>query len=521
MSLNFKSKKEISICMIFPITDKFLLSNNYYPSSSYLIDFKNKILYKVYKVIQKENFNKLSDIIKTFNDVIIIFKTYNYYSEIFPNRIRQIIFKEFADINFTSLTQEELEIKLSGQLFKKYKDYDEIYKNFGQELSMRSKNQHPGRMIYILLPLKLYMPDEKKMQEFTLLRSKIRTDEQKFIKTIDNSKLQEYNTYYSSQIEQYKNLEKLASNLFIKPATEINSSFVINDEKQIELLNGLSKLEKEGNLYQIDKEELDGLLNSFFYDSIYISGNRYYNIFNMFNEQLKNLKNGDDFYKLMKILFKQYMITTKVNNSILKSFNSYNLLYFISSMKNLIEKDYNIFKSFDGINSDIDIVIKLSEIKKSYILNFLNKRLSEKILQMENLQKKEEEIHESSVNSIEKSQMEINHYKNLITRIGDERERVFSISGYVLQFLMNQFSSTNLYNTMALNGFDIKQLNPEVNEYNILFDISHDKTAFYIHTTPLLHYLNFYIPLINSIIIDENDIKRMKRISGNLLGGLI
>ena len=499
--------------MIFPITNKFLLSNEFYPSSSYLIDFKNKALYKVYKVTQKENFNKLSDILKSFTDVIIIFKTYNYYADLFSNRIRQILFKEFADINFSSLSQEEIENKISGPLFKKYREYDEIYKNFGQEISMRSKNQHPGRVIYVLLPLKLYSNDEKKMQEFIALKSKMSVDEQKFMKTIDKTNLQLYNTYYSRQLDQYKNLEKMANANFINPSTEINSKFVIGDERQISLLNTLSTLEREGNLLPVDKEEIDGLLNSFFYDSVYVSGNRYYNIFSMFNEQLKNLKNGEDFYKLMKVIFKQYSTTIKVNNSVLKSFNNYNLLFFVSGMKNLIDKDYNLITVIDEVNSDISVVIKLSEIKKNYIANFLNKRLSEKILQMESLQKKEEEMYDSSINPIERLQMEIDHYKGLITRIGDEREKVYSISAYVLQFLMNQFSTTNLYNMMALGGLDIKQLNPDQMEYSNLLNITHDKTAFYIHTTPLLHYLNVYKPLKNSIIIDEKDAERIKHTS--------
>lgn len=506
--------------MIFRITNNFLLSNGFYPSSGYLIDFKNKTLYKVYKVIQKENFNKISDILKSFNDAIIVLKTYNYYAEIFSNRIRQIIFKEFSDIEFSSLSQEDIESKISGPLFKKYKEYDEIYKNFGQEINMRSKNLQPGRVIYALLPLSLNAPDEKKLQEFLSLKNKIFADELKFIKTIDKSNLNDYSIFYTKEIDQYKIMEKMANDLFIKPSVDIKTDFVSKNEKQVESLNTLLTLEREGALLPIDKEELDGLLNSFFYDSIYISGNRYYNIFSMFNEQLKNLKNGESFYKLMKILFKQYSLAMKINNSALKSFNNYNLLFFVSGMKNLVDKDYNLIKILDGVNADISVIIKLSEIKKSYILNFLNKRLSEKILQMENMQKKEEEMYESSISSIERLQMEITHYKNLITRIGDEREKVYSISSYVLQFLMNQFSTTNLYNTMELNGLDIKQLNPEAPEYNKLFDIRRDKTAFYIHTTPLLHYLNINAHLNNSIIIDQSDDEKMKRLSTNVMGGL-
>ncbi len=140
---------------------------------------------------------------------------------------------------------------------------------------------------------------------------------------------------------------------------------------------------------------------------------------------------------------------------------------------------------------------------------------------MENLQKKEEEMYESSISSIERLQMEINHYKNLITRIGDEREKVYVISSYILQFLINQYSTTNLYNVMGLNGFDIKQLNPEIAEYNQLLNIVRDKTVFYIHTTPLLHYLNIYVPFKNSIIIDEKDAEKMKHTAGNIMGGLV
>ena len=122
-------------------------------------------------------------------------------------------------------------------------------------------------------------------------------------------------------------------------------------------------------------------------------------------------------------------------------------------------------------------------------------------------------MYESSMVSIEKLQLEISHYKNLITRIGDEREKVYSISSYVMQFLLNQFSPTNLYNVMGINGVDIKQLSPELSEYNRLFDISRDKTSFFIHTTPLLHYLNIHAPLKNSIIIDEKDAEKIKRFS--------
>ncbi len=74
---------------------------------------------------------------------------------------------------------------------------------------------------------------------------------------------------------------------------------------------------------------------------------------------------------------------------------------------------------------------------------------------------------------------------------------------------------------MGINGIDVKQLNPTQQEYNQLFDITHDKTAFYIHTTPLLHYLNVQTPFKNSIIIDEKDAEMMKRMSGSVVSGLI
>jgi len=507
--------------MIMPITNRFLLGNYLYPSSNYIIDTKNNILYKVYKVVQKENLNKLGEILQHFGDMILIFKTYNYYSEIFTNRIRQLIFKEFADIDFSTLTHEELEAKISGPLFEKYKKYDEIFKKFEQEINMRSKNLQPGRLIYLLIPIKLYVSDPKKVQDFVSLKNSIIANDQKMLKTINTMTFQAFNTYYTNQINNYKAIEKMATNLFIKPSTDINSTFIKSDSKQIEQLNAMLDIETGGNVIPVDKEEIDGLLNSFFYDSVYVSGSRFYNIFTLFTEQLKNMNDSEQFFTLMKILYNQYNTTVKINNSILKSFNKYNLLFFASSLRNLVDKDYNLLKVLDGINADIDVVIKLTAVKKDSVLNFLKKRLSEKILQMENLQKKEEELYEASLSSIEALQMEINHYRNLITRIGDEREKVYGISLYVLQSLLNQFVPLNLYDLFGRNGIDLKQLNPEANEYNILFDIARDKTISYIHTTPLLHYLNFYQPLTNSIIINEQDAERIKRMAGRTLGGVV
>jgi hypothetical protein len=233
------------------------------------------------------------------------------------------------------------------------------------------------------------------------------------------------------------------------------------------------------------------------------------------------MNEGEKFFTLMKILYKQYNTSVKINNSILKTFNKYNLLFFASSLRNLVDKDYNLLKTLDGINADIDVIIKLTGVKKDFVLNFIKKRLSEKILQMENLQNKEEEMYEASISSIETLQMEINHYRTLITRIGDEREKVYGISMYVLQSLLNQYAPLNLYEMFGRNGIDLKQLNPEFSEYGILFDITRDKTISYIHTTPLLHYLNFSQPLTNSIIRNEDDAEKIKRMAGRTLGGVI
>jgi len=337
-----------------------------------------------------------------------------------------------------------------------------------------------------------------------------------FIKGIDKTSLSDYNSFYEKQISKYKEIRKIINDNFINPSTNITS---IKDPDQLKLLENIAVFEKEGNSVQIDEEETDGLFNSFFYDSVYISGNRYYDIFTLFNEQLKNLKDGEKYYKIMKLVYKFYDIRLKIADSILKTFNKNLLLFFLLNSRNMVDKNYNIVNTFDDINEDISVVFKVSEIKKEFVLsNIVDKEIAKKTLQIENLQKKEEELFEASRYTVDMIKSEIEHYKTLKTRIGDKREKTFIVSSYIIQNILNQYRINNLYDEMNMNSISAKQLNPDPAEYLEILDIKRDKAGIITHTTNLLHYLNVYYPLKNNIIVNNDDMNMIKRFSSRYSG---
>jgi hypothetical protein len=502
--------------VIHKITNDYLFGTNMFVSENNLLDFKNKFIYKIYKIQMKDNFNKMDFISSNFSNYMILFKTYNYSSDMLSYRIRSLIFKEFADIDFSKMEQEELEKKISSSLYTKYKEYDEIFTRLNQEIEMRTKNQRPGRNIYIFLPIKLIIKDEKSIQTLNNMIKTYFQNELNFIKGIDKTSLNDYNVFYEKQLSKYKEIRKFINDNFINPSTNIT---VIKDQEQLKLIENISMFEKEGNCIPTDDEETDGLFNSFFYDSACISGNRYYDIFTLFNEQLKNLKDSDKYYKLMKLVFKFYNIRLKVSNSLLKTFNKNLLLFFLFSTKNIVDKDYSIIKTFDNINEDISVIMKVSEIKKEFILsNIVDKEIAKKTLQIENLQKKEEESLETNRYAVDLLKSEIEHYKTLKTRIGDKREKTFVVSSYIIQNVLNQYRINNLYDEMNINSISIKQLNPDPNEYLEIFDIKRDKAGIITHTTNLLHYLNIYLSLKNSVIVNNSDIDFIKRFSSRYGG---
>jgi len=502
--------------MIHKITNDYFLGSNMFVSGNNLLDFKNRLIYKIYKIQSKENFTKLDFISANFSNFIVLLKTYNYSSDMLSYRIRSLVFKEFADIDFSKMEEEELEKKISSALYTKYKEYDEIFTRLNQEIEMRTKNQRPGRSIYLFLPIKMIIKDEKSIQNVNNLIQAYFQNESNFIKGIDKTSLKDYNAFYENQITKYREIRRFLNDNFINPSTNITA---IKDQEQLKMLENIAVFEKEGNAVPIDEEEADGLFNSFAYDSVCISGNRYYDIFTLFNEQLKNLKDGEQYYKIIKIVYKFYNIRLKIADSILKTFNKNLLLFFLFNSKNIVDKNYNIINTFDNINEDISVIFKVSEIKKDFVLsNIIDKEIAKKTLQIENLQKKEEELFEATSYTVDLLKAEIEHYKTLKTRIGDQREKTFLISSYIIQNILNQYRINNLYDEMNMNSISIKQLNPDPKEYLEIFDIKRDKAGIITHTTNLLHYLNFYQTLKNSIIVNNDDMAMIKRFSSRYGG---
>jgi len=102
------------------------------------------------------------------------------------------------------------------------------------------------------------------------------------------------------------------------------------------------------------------------------------------------------------------------------------LLFFLFNTKNIVDKNYNLISAFDSINEDISVIFKVSEIKKEFVLSkIIDREIAKKTLQIENLQKKEEELFEATRYAVDMIKTEIEHYKTLKTRIGDKREKTF------------------------------------------------------------------------------------------------
>jgi len=84
--------------------------------------------------------------------------------------------------------------------------------------------------------------------------------------------------------------------------------------------------------------------------------------------------------------------------------------------------------------------------------------------------------------------------------------------------VLNQYIINKLYDEMSMNSISIKQLNPTPAEYLEIFDIKRDKAGIITHTTNMLHYLNIYQPLKNSIIVNTDDMNMIKRFSSRYSG---
>jgi hypothetical protein len=484
-------------------------------AEDYLIDFKNTIIYKIYKIIPKENENNMLELLdsikKNIPEMMIMLKTQNYYSKVFPLSFRKLIMRDYDQYDFQKMTQEELDLLIpSRKIQQEYKRYSAEYSDLKNEVKQRSEALIPQRVIYIFIPLKISKSSSKFIDGYIKKKNEFYKFTETFYKSIMNETIDKYDSF----IEKRKSMEKeIADYLifnFVSPTLAEGigeNTLEQNNRNLIDMVEGsIPVLGVSGN-------EADGIFDSMIYDEIFI-GEKYYSIITLYEEQIRSTKNGTMFYHTMQPVYNLFNKTTIVNNSVLSNSSTNGMLFFISGFSEKVRKDYNMLEQLDEISSDMDVILKVARIEKNQVLAYFNNIQTKYELQRETLYSKytKGEVNSTQFDlSIKKLKNDLNYVISLNNKIKDEAEDTYTISGYVIHKIQEQNVKTPIVNNFAIKNIEIKQLNPITDEYNLIFDRSIDRYAEIIHTTPLIHYLNINLRFKNVHIINVSDEENMDK----------
>ena len=506
--------------MLMEITERNLMQNSYAVVDDILIDFKNKLIYKVYKLNTGEEANYMKNVFDICEGGQFIFKTQNYMAKIFNENYSSFIFKQYENEDFLSKTQEELS-RRSKVIYKDFEELEELYKDFANEIKQRLISLTSKRVVYFLLPLKIAV-NEKTVNQVWNKHIKDKDNYfkkyDKFAQKIEKMKFNDYN-YKMADFK--KEEEEIDRNLLIKI---INPTIDIETAEAVKEANSeiTSKNVKTITDFETDVKpmilkgsgEVNGVFDSFFYDEVFL-GDKYYNILNFYNDQIASLKSGEKYFKIIQKIIKNFNYMQIYNNRILITSSVNNMFYFLASAKSIINQNENLFQQIDEISDNFDFVLKFEKVDKNQIISYIDENINANKLKTTTIVNKEREsreVLESTRLTIRKQQ---DYYISLKNKILDENENVYSISGYFFKKLILKNQETTIQDLIKMKGIDIRQTVPDKKDLRLVLDLKNDLYGFFIHTRPALHYLNGFKNLKNIDIINDNDKERMEAIQLN------
>ncbi|MEM3859629.1 MAG: hypothetical protein QW478_09545, partial [Candidatus Micrarchaeaceae archaeon] len=162
-----------------------------------------------------------------------------------------------------------------------------------------------------------------------------------------------------------------------------------------------------------------------------------------------------------------------------------------------------------------DMVIKIQEVEKSQIIDYIDDAIKAAKLKITTVISREKES--NIVLDTTRSQLkdQINYYTSLKNKILDVNEKVYAVSSYLLKRLILKNQESLLSERMKIIGFDARQIIPTKENIQLLFDTKHDISGFFIHTRPLIHFLNPFYNFKNIEIINDEDKEMIENIYRN------
>lgn len=502
------------------ITEKLLFQSKFAIVDDTLIDFNSGLLYKVYKLPTGEELNRMPELLSVSDGGIIIIKTQNYMTKIFNENYSSFIFKQFENEDFLSKTQEEL-TKRSKAIYGNFKELEDLYKEFSGEIKQRISSLTPKRVAYFLFPIKIVI-NQKKIDDIKNKYFKEKNEYfkkyDKFIQGIDKIDFKTYLVKMEEFKKQNQDIEKMLLYQIILPSIELENAeaFGVIDlaTKNVKKINDFEKAINPIILKETG--EASGVFDSFFYDEVFL-GDKYYNILTFFNEQISALKYGEKYFNIIKKIVKLFNHFEIYNNRILLSSGTNNMLYFVASTKNIVGSNENMINLIDEVSDNFDFIIKFQKVDKTQIVSYIDEAINSSKLKLTTIINKERESNEVLESTRKGIKDQQDYYISLKNKILDINENVYAVSGYFLKKLLLKNQESILQDMIKMKGLDIRQTVPSKKELEMILDMKTDLYGFFIHTRPMIHYINPFKNFKNISIINNQDNNMMSTIQMNSL----
>ena len=500
------------------ITEKLLFQNKFALIDDVLIDFNSGLLYKVYKLTTGEELNRMPDLLEISEGGIIIVKTQNYMTKIFNENYSSFIFRQFENEDFLSKTQEEL-TKRSKAIYGEFKELEDLYKDFSGEIKQRIGSLNPKRVAYFLFPIKATI-SQKKLDEIKTKYLKEKEDYfKKYNKFAENIEKTDFKTLVLSMGEFKKQNQEIEKKLLynvVLPATELENAEAMgvidlatkNVKKIADFESKITPMILKGT------GEASGIFDSFFYDEVFL-GDKYYNVLTFFNEQISALKYGEKYYKIIKKIIKAFNHFELYNNRILLSSGTNNMLYFIGSTKNIVGNNENLISMVDEVSDNFDFILKFQKVDKTEIVSYIDESINSSKLKLTTIINKERESKEVLESTRKAIKTQQDYYMALKNKILDINENVYAVSGYFFKKLLLKNQESTIQDLIKMKGLDIRQTVPSKKELEMILDMKTDLYGFFIHTRPMIHYINPFKNFKNINIINTQDSNMMATIQMN------
>ncbi|MFA6023493.1 MAG: hypothetical protein WC781_05385 [Candidatus Pacearchaeota archaeon] len=356
--------------------------------------------------------------IKTPNQILV--KTNNYYSNTFLSRVN-------AEIKSITLTEEQKSHlkELNNMIASDFLKYDARLE----------------RVYYLIISFdgfeeKDYTPEQKKILE------KINAIDEKARNTKNEKK----------QLE----LAKISIELRHKTM----DSVVFNQKKREELNTFLNEqiqiLRENFDLNELTDEESRSLMNSYFFESIYVN-NLYYNIHDFINVlgEKKNLEENSSFYDIHKLfLWKQnnYFTKFKINGQ----FNQITSVY---AYPKYIERD--TFLRILDYQGNFDVSMFITPCDKTKVLEYCELLLKDKLDKKEGLRTLD--LSDERLNKeVEELKLNVSHIK--------EQNNIYFMSLY---FNLKDFTddSLDMFKQKMIIRLNEKFITKDLSSGNLIQDI--------------------------------------------------